>query len=1146
MDNFLLAANVPRDTVRVTNLVWEFTEYTKPTTEEIARDHADLVDEILSCNPYIIGLVGGWAVEHVLLRPPEMEKCHGIPIWVPALFGDELPRKGGWIVIPLLHPAGAVHAPDSTPRILDDYLQLGRLLDGEITVRESDPYLNCEDYREFYGDEKVITDIAACDTEGSRRNPWCATISTKPGTGILFKPGQGITFQNKVYLHNSLHDLSVLRSMGIELAEDQFVDTMILAYNLCIEPQGLKALAYRHCAAHQDDYQDIIHDASRDRAIDYLTSVLGKPWPDVEPFIVIEGGKPRLKKPWNIERRVTKIITDYIDDKRDKDGNQTDPRKRWREIDDYVRDPVEREMGPMPEATLDDIDPEVAKKYAIRDADITLRLGPILEQKIRDMDLQKISAIDHAILPMLDRMQANGIKLAPTSFWDEIERECEDQMGRAKWAIYEATGIDLNPASGEQVADLLYNRLGLTPPKLTDSGSRGSVDGLCLESLLGENPIVQHVMDYTEANKLRGTYVYPLRKLCMVGDGRTRSTIRSTRTTTGRLSMADPPLHQIPILSAIGKKLRAGFIAEEGNVLGDWDVDQLEARVCAHDSRDPELCRLFNDGRDVHAETACRMFSVSMSQLSMNPDNGKVNDYRRSVAKHCIAEGQLVLTDQGLIPIEEINLQHKLWDGVEWVTHDGIIDQGIREVIEYDGLTATSDHEVFIATTEGIITKRAFGEVASSMGRIVTTGNGRQEIRACCGDIQPGEENGKEGVDIPSMPMYRLRQGFLEDEIQSAAEGLQGMQVMQPYQVRQTVSQQAGGAVRCHLSAMYQSEVSRVQGLWRTRYQVPVQITRRIRVLGGEEFASQGLCRSHDRSDRQQRKLRTRQSAFGQSSAAEPQSAQYPTSLIQRNDDKCARFRQSLRSTSDMEVHTERMDRRKDNTTCHRGSGAKSPSARLATEIKVARLSRVYDILNAGPRKRFTVSNKLISNCFFGIINGITEKGLVNYMIINRCRRPDGSAWTEDDCIQLLNDWFNIYKGVKKFHNRCMEETRQTGLARESIGGRLIYLPQIWSPIKMVRQTAERMSYVMYTQGGGQSIIKKAMAVVWKEVCKAARLKAEVLLQMHDELLFELPDNEDIKREVDRLVVGALTTTTKLIVPMKASGGFGQNWLEAH
>jgi uracil-DNA glycosylase family 4 len=819
MDVFLDAANVPRDTVRVTNLVWEFTEYTKPTAEEIARDHDDLVAEILSCNPEIIGLVGGWSVEHILMCDPEMEKCHGVPMRVPSLFGDELPREGGWVVIPILHPAGAVHSPESSPKILDDFLQLGRLLDGEIVVQEPDPYLGHEDYREFYGDEKTINDVAACDTEGSMRNPWCATISTQPGAGLLFKPGQSINFRNKVYLHNSLHDLGVLRSMGIELADDQFVDTMLLAYNLCIEPQGLKALAYRHCRAHQDDYADIIREASRDKAMEYLSSVLGYEWPDIEPFIVTVGGKPKIKKPWNITRRVTKIIIDVIDEKRDKDGNPTDPRKRWKEIDDYVRDPVEKLLGPMTEATLDDIgDPEKAKRYAIRDADITLRIAPILEQKICDMDLTKISAIDHAILPMLDRMQQVGIKLAPTEFWDGIERECEDQMNRAQWSIYQATGVELNPASGDQVADLLYNKLGITPPKLTDSGERGSVDGLALESLLSENPMVQHIMDYTEARKLVGTYVQPLRKLCTVGDGRVRSTIRSTRTTTGRLSMADPPLHQIPILSTIGKKLRGGFIVEEGNVFGDWDVDQLEMRLMAHDSRDEELCRLFMEGRDVHAETACKIFSVPMSQLSVNAETGKVNDYRRTVAKHAA----------------------------------------------------------------------------------------------------------------------------------------------------------------------------------------------------------------------------------------------------------------------------------------------------------------------------------------FGIINGITEKGLVNYMILNRCRRPDGEPWTEDDCIQLLQEWFNYYRGVKRFHRDCMEETRETGLARESIGGRVIYLPQIWSPTKRVRETAERMSYVMHTQGGGQTVIKKAMKVVWKEVCKVAKFKAEPLLQMHDELLIEMPENKSVMAEVNDLMVKALTTTTILRVPMKASGGYGKNWLEAH
>jgi len=1069
--------------------------------------------------------------------------------------------------------------------------------------------------------------IIAIDTEGSVRKPWSVQFSAKPGTGCLIKADdkESIKVFNdwirqsnaKVYLHNSLYDLGVLKSIGIEIPEDNFRDSMILAYNLCIESQGLKALAYRHCSAHQDDYSDIIRDASRDKAIEYLCSVLSHTWPDIEPFIVFEGGKPKLKKPWNIERRVIKIITDVLDNKCDKDGNPTDPRKRWKEIDDYVRDPVEQKLGPMTEATLDDIDPEKAKRYAIRDADITLRIGPILEKKIEEMELQTISAIDHGILPMLDRMQQVGIKLAPASFWDSIENECENQMNRSKWAIYQETGVDLNPASGDQVADLLYNKLGLTPPKLTDSGERGSVNGLCLESLLSENPMVQHIMDHNEASKILGTYVRPLRKLCTVGDGRVRSTIRATRTTTGRLSMADPPLHQIPILSTIGKKLRAGFIVEDGNVFGDWDVDQLEARVCAHDSKDPELCRLFNEGRDVHAETACRMFSVSMSTLSTDPKTGKVNDYRRLVAKHCIAEGQLVLTDRGLVPIEEITLQHKLWDGVEWVTHDGVINQSIREVIEYEGLTATPDHIVYTEKGE----KKELRQAALELDRLATAGNGRKEIRfagdsfasdrarssrlrkdedsmrevwphslesssqtkervkvrALCllqsieapsrrkpftmGRIDSRWSGGKEDrstgrhiVEIETnrkqycdkVQMHSLWQSSVEAEGKSQI-GQSGMSILRLHKIRQTVSSTAGRKVYRNRSALQQSEIPQLQGLRRSRDTLLLQIPFRVRKVGRKESSPQGLQGNCYRPDRQRWTLRIGQSETRDLSNLEYQQKKYAVCDVCWQENACRRIRQPLYLNVDMENDQERNDWGADNSKCDGTYQKRSSVKDLAPYPQVARFARVYDILNAGPRKRFTVSNKLISNCFFGLINGITEKGLVNYMITNRCRRPDGSAWTEDDCVQLLKEWFNIYKGVKRFHLNCIEETRQTGLARESIGGRIIYLPQIWSPVKTVRETAERMSYVMFTQGGGQTIIKKAMAVMWKEIFKHRdKFHADSLIQMHDEIGAELPDSEQIKKEVDRLMIGALTQTTKLRVPMKASGGYGKNWLDAH
>lgn len=801
MDTMLTAANLDRKQIYVTNLVKDFRDYAKPTAEEISEEMPILLEELERVQPEVVGLLGTFAVETLLHRErAEMERTHGVPV-----------RSGdGRVYIPIYHPAAALHSPDTMATVLDDFLRLGQLLDGEIQVRE-DEWLGRETYDLWPGPFYVQTKCAV-DTESAGNDPWCLSWSTKPGTANLVKrvpPNSG--FGGHVYLHNSLHDLRVLRQMGIGLDEHQFTDTMVLAYHLCIEPQGLKALAYRHCGAAQDDYVDLIAEPSVTKALEYFLQVSAQSWPVPEPYLVLDKGVPKMKKPQSVNRLVDRALADLAADKRNKDGEPVDLRDRWHKWDEAVKAPVIEQMGDMPIATLEDVKPEVAHRYACRDADVTLRIAPVLEQRIRDMELTEAVKVDHDIIPMVDRMQQVGIKLAPVEFWDGIEAQCDAQMGRAKYQIYQMTGAEINPDSGDQVAELLYEQMGLTPPKMTDSGSRGAVDGLALESLLSEAPVVEPIMDYKEASKVKSTYVRPMRKLCQIGDGRTRSTFRLTRTTTGRLSMADPPLHQIPIMTELGRQVRAGFVTPEGRILGDWDLDQIEMRMMAHESRDPELCRLFNGGQDIHTQTAAKIFSV---------------------------------------PIEDI--------------------QGKKDV-------------------------------------------------------------------------------------------------------RRTVAKHAG----------------------------------------------------------------------------------------------------------------------------------------------------------------------------FGIINGITEHGLLNYLILNRCKRPDGESWTLDDCVMLLAGWFDIYKGVKRFQLECIAETQSTGLARESISGRIIYLPAVWHNNKRIRESADRMSYVMHTQGGAAALIKKCMKVIWDTVCKDKALEVDPLLWVHDELLFECPEDERVF-EIDQRINQALASTVKLRVPVKASGGFAANWLEAH
>jgi DNA polymerase I len=179
----------------------------------------------------------------------------------------------------------------------------------------------------------------------------------------------------------------------------------------------------------------------------------------------------------------------------------------------------------------------------------------------------------------------------------------------------------------------------------------------------------------------------------------------------------------------------------------------------------------------------------------------------------------------------------------------------------------------------------------------------------------------------------------------------------------------------------------------------------------------------------------------------------------------------------------------------------------------------------------------------FFTINGGTAFGLRIQMIKFRAYKKDGSRWSEDDCQDMLDAWYQIYPGARRFQNDCIEETRATGLARDPLSGRIRYLPQIWSPINKVRAEAERCSFAHLIQTSANTILKRAMMAMWDVLRNEPGV--EPLLPVHDEVLHEVPDNEETKGLVDSVVAWALTSTTDLIVPIEAEGGFGPNWGEA-
>ena len=168
----------------------------------------------------------------------------------------------------------------------------------------------------------------------------------------------------------------------------------------------------------------------------------------------------------------------------------------------------------------------------------------------------------------------------------------------------------------------------------------------------------------------------------------------------------------------LSQLIRTAFIPRQGMKFIVADFSAIEARVIAWLADEEWRMNAFANGEDIYCASASKMFGVPVVK---HGENGHLRQKGKVAELACIAEGQLVLTNHGLIPIEKISVWDKVWDGIKWVSHEGVICRGERRVITYDGLTATPDHLVWI---DGRITPVPFGIAAVSGSQIVKTGDG--------------------------------------------------------------------------------------------------------------------------------------------------------------------------------------------------------------------------------------------------------------------------------------------------------------------------------------------------------------------------------------------------------------------------------------
>jgi len=233
------------------------------------------------------------------------------------------------------------------------------------------------------------------------------------------------------------------------------------------------------------------------------------------------------------------------------------------------------------------------------------------------MDAQGLSELNTTIevplVAVLARMEALGVGVDVeelTRLRDHLTSEVE----RLRGLIHEDAGEEFNVNSTKQLREILFERLELTPQKKTKTGY--STDAASLEKLRGQHPIIEHLLDYREVEKLRSTYGQGL--LAEVGEGdRIRATFNQTVARTGRLSSDAPNLHNIPVRSEMGRSFRKAFVPADGYELLVADYNQIELRCIAHLAEDPGLIGAFEAGDDIHNATASRVFDVDPDAVTI-------------------------------------------------------------------------------------------------------------------------------------------------------------------------------------------------------------------------------------------------------------------------------------------------------------------------------------------------------------------------------------------------------------------------------------------------------------------------------------------------------------------------------------------------
>jgi DNA polymerase-1 len=268
------------------------------------------------------------------------------------------------------------------------------------------------------------------------------------------------------------------------------------------------------------------------------------------------------------------------------------------------------------QGTFRDADLRTQTDYAAEDADVTFQLYELFAPQLKKENLEELFFnIEMPLMEVLAKMELSGISLDEKWLAQE-SIDLENDLRQLESTIFEISGEEFNMNSPKQLGEILFEKMQLDPKaKKTKTGQYATSEDV-LQKLSSKHEIIKHILEYRTYQKLKSTYVDALPSQIEKTDNRVHTNFSQTTAATGRLASVNPNLQNIPIRTLRGQQIRGAFVSAEGKKIISADYSQIELRLIAEISGEDNMIKAFQDGEDIHASTAAKLFKIPLEEVS--------------------------------------------------------------------------------------------------------------------------------------------------------------------------------------------------------------------------------------------------------------------------------------------------------------------------------------------------------------------------------------------------------------------------------------------------------------------------------------------------------------------------------------------------